>query len=131
VSKSFIKITDNGLEGYDKNGDLRLAANKGLTQFTAPAIQLGPENPGRIYSGNNQMNPLGQHLPSDIVTPLPTWIEVPPEMSIAMTMIMAIASVIESLEEDSSGGTVLGKPKIKSNYQILNFDDFLPESIGD
>jgi len=126
------RITDDNITMFDRLGELRVAFGKGMTKFTAPAVQLGPDDPGRVFSGNYQMNPVGKVISSNIVTPLPTWLETHAgQASLAMGMIFAIAAVADDIDDeinDSNNG-VLGRPRRKKSFQIVDFEDFLPESI--
>lgn len=123
-----IKITDDSLIGYDRLGELRVAFGKGFTTFTSPSINLGPSDPGRITSGNEQMNPLGRHVPSTVVSPQPTWVFSLPNVALAIEMIAAIVAIVDEIQDNiEQEDSVLGVPaKIKS-YQIVNFEDYIPE----
>lgn len=122
-----IRITDNDLTGFDRQGNLRVSFGKGMTQFTSPSIQLGPDDPGRIFCGNDQMNPLGRHIPSTIVSPQPTWRPTIPQITIAFTIIMAILAASEQLEDELDDKQTSYKSIKRTAFQVINFNDYLPE----
>lgn len=126
-----IRLRNDDYTVFDRNGQMRVALAKGMTKFTAPSIQLGADDPGRIFTGNEQMNPLGRYIPSTVVSPQPTWIPVTPEVNIAVNMIFAILAAVDDLEEATGSSYNLGAGRTKriKSFQILNFEDLLPENV--
>lgn len=125
------RLKGDSVTWFDRHGQLRIAAGSGMTKFTAPSVQLGADDPGRIFTGNEQMNPLSRHVPSTVVSPQTTWNPALPQVNIAVAMIFAIVAAVNEVEDSiSDSGSLLGRRKRVQNYQIIDFEEFLPEEIN-
>jgi hypothetical protein len=128
-----VKVSGKDVSLFDRQGRVRASFADTHTKFNSSSIDLGVTDPARITATNEQMNPMGRHIASTIVSPQPTWTPVIPAVNIAMTMILAIVAIANQLEDETnskaSRNSLLGKPVYRENYQIINFEDFLPESV--
>lgn len=129
-----LRVNSKGFSAFDSQGRHRLTSSDEQTKVDSAAVNLNVADPARITTQSEQMNPLGRHVASSIVSPQPTWLPIVPDINIAMTMIFAIVAAVYQIEDDSnessSSAKYLGKPVRRTDYQIFNFEDFLPENVS-
>ena len=131
MRERFVGVNDEGVSLFDRGGQVRADFTQGFASINSPATDLGPENPGRISSGDYQINPLGHLLPSNIVTPLATWRQVPPEMNIAVSMILMLSLALATIDTEEGRQKNRFTPSNIHSFQIVDFNDFLPESAAE
>lgn len=124
-----LRTNSKGFTAFDRQGRHRLTASDEQMKVDAASVNLGISDPARLTTQSEQANPLGRHVASTVVSPQPTWLPIVPQINIAMTMIFAIVAIANQIEDDMGEKTFsgLGRPVRRTNFQIVNFDDFLPE----
>lgn len=125
-----IKTNSKGFAVFDRDGRHRMTVSDQHAKIDSASVNINVSDPARITTNREQANPLGRYVASSIVSPQPTWTPIVPTINIAMTMIFAIAAIASEIEDDISDKSFgpFGKPIRRTSFQIVNFEDFLPES---
>lgn len=128
-----IKVTPDGVSLYDSDGSKRAELSKSRTSFDSVSFDAGVGDAGRIGYRAHAMNPMSALVPSDAVTPVKLWMEIPPVYIVGSILyeILKVLSEFRDLERENAPVSRLGKPKKITTFQIINFNDFLPERVTD
>lgn len=129
MRERYVGVNDEGVALFDKGGQVRADFTQGFATMNSPAVDLGPENPSRVSSGDYQMNPLGHILPSNVVTPLSTWRQTPTNLNIAVSMLVMLSLALATIDDEDNSGPRKNGPKRIESFQIVDFNDFLPEGV--
>ena len=107
---------------------LLAAFSKTSTKIDTATLDIGPSDVGRVRSGNNQMNPAGQFVPSTIVSPQPGWLPIIQSTFALLSILKVISSYLDDMDEEVNSGDNSVRHKFIQRYQIVDFNQMLPES---
>jgi len=118
------------VELYDQNEKLA-TFSKDVSRLGGDSVQFQTQDFGRMEVGGRQGNPMSQYLPSDVVTPHTVWLTINPLANFALNLIWAVKEVMDALESDEEDAETRARvsPRTKDVYQIVDFNEFLPEEV--
>lgn len=125
-----VKGTPDGVDFFSSNAKVGTLSQQS-SRIGGETVRFDAPDPTHVYMGGWTGHPFTTYLPSDTVTPHTVWLPIPPEIGAIGSILWAIKSMLDSLEEDwdhnhpHRPGTITRLEKT----QIFDYNVRLPENV--
>lgn len=125
-----IRVTKDTVSTFNLNGEKLVSTSPQKTRIESTSTQIGSGDPSAASIGGFSFNVLSKILPSNIVTPITTFVQTP-QFNLSITVLAGIAMYLAATEDkfNESLETKNIKPIRVARYQILDLNDIIPETV--